>query len=242
MDDHLSKRPGRAASLTAGVLAAAVLLAACGGGGEAAAPTTTSTTVPQVELDKRKAEQAVLAAADLPGYTDDADEDEDEGEDLAGASECVGASALLVVLGETGDPRGASSPTRSSGVHSVSSSVSFAATEDEAVAALAVVEDEATATCLGNALVADMGATPGFTNPRLTTSRLPAVPAGDQQAGFRMVLRATAAGQVLTFNFDQTFVRVGRGVAVVFTFSEGATFPNTERSRLVTAVASRMAA
>jgi hypothetical protein len=240
MGNHLRKRPGRMAPVTAAVLTAAVLLAACGGGGEAAAPTTTSTTVPQIELDKRKAEQAVLAAADLPGYTDDADED--EGDDLAGASECVGASPLLVVLGEAGDPRGASSPTRSSGVHSVSSSVSFAETEDEATAALAVVEDEATATCLGNALVADMRATPGFTNPRLTTSRLPAVSAGDQQAGFRMVLRATVAGQVLTFNFDQTFVRAGRGVAVVFTFSEGATFPNAERSRLVTAVASRMAA
>lgn len=221
---------------------AAVLLGACGDDGESAAPTTTSTTLSQVQLDKQKAERATLSAADLSGYTEDAPDPDDEEVDAAGADECIENNALLLRLGEDDDPRGAASPDFSREVHTVSSSVTFAETEDEARAAFAVVNRPALVGCLGDALSAELSNTAGFTNVRVTTSKLPAITAGDENVGYRLVIRANAGGQAITLNLEFTFLRAGRGVAVFQSLSETTTFPAADRARLAGVVGGRMAA
>lgn len=220
---------------------AAVVLGACGDDGESAAPTTTSTTLSQVQLDKQKAERANLSAADLSGYTEDAPDPEEE-VDADGADQCVESNALLLRLGETEDPRGAASPDFSREVHTISSSVTFGETEDEARTALAVINRQTLATCLGDALAAELRTTPGFSNVRVTSSKLPAITAGDETVGYRLVVRGTAAGQAVTINVEFTFVRTGRGVAVFQSLSETSTFPAADRTRLVELIAGRMAA
>ncbi len=219
---------------------AAVLMGACGDDGESAAPTTTSTSLSQVQLDEQKAERAVLSAADLSGYTEDAPDPDEE--DVAAAEECLEQNALLIRLGDDDDPRGAGSPDFTRDVHTVSSSVTFAETEDEARAALAVMDRQNVVTCLGDALAAELRGTPGFTDVRVTSSKLPAINAGDQNVGHRLVVRAGAAGQSITVNVEFTFMRAGRGVAVFQAVSETTTFPASDRSRLAGLVAGRMAA
>ena len=219
---------------------AAVVLGACGDDGESAAPTTTSTTLSQVQLDKQKAERANLSAADLSGYTEDAPDPEEE-VDADGADQCVESNALLLRLGETEDPRGAAAPDFSREAHTVSSSVTFGETEEEARAALAVVNRQTLVGCLSDALAAELRATPGFTNVRVTSSKLPAITAGDENVGYRLVVRASAGGQSVTINLEFTFMRTGRGVAVFQSISETGTFPAAERTRLAALVAGRMA-
>ncbi|MFP5316968.1 MAG: hypothetical protein ACLGI2_01595 [Acidimicrobiia bacterium] len=226
----------------AAALVATVVLAACGGDGESAAPTTTSTTPSPVQLDKQRAQRAVLSLADLPGYTEDAPDPDDEDQAVASADECVEANALLLRLGEDDDPRGAASADFGREAHTVSSSVTFAETDEEARQAIAVLNRGATITCLSTALTEELRATPGFTNVRVTSSKLPGVTAGDENVGYRLVTRGTAAGQAVTINLEFTFVRVGRGVSVLQSVSETSTFPAADRARLLGLIAGRLAA
>ena len=72
----------------AAAMVAAALLGACGDDGESSAPTTiTTTTLSQEQLDKQKAERAVLSAADVAHYR------------AAGADVVLVGEALV-----TGDP------------------------------------------------------------------------------------------------------------------------------------------
>ena len=221
---------------------AAVLLAACGDDGESAAPTTTSTTLSQAQLDKQQAQRAVLSLADLPGYTEDAPDPDDEDEEFSSGEECIENNALLLRLGEDDDPRGASSADFSREAHTVSSSVTYGETDEEARQAIAVLNRGAVATCLSTALTEQLQATPGFGNVRVTNSKLPGVTAGDENVGYRLVTRATAAGQAVTINLEFTFVRVGRGVSVLQAVSETTTFPAADRTRILGIIAGRLAA
>jgi hypothetical protein len=230
-------------------LAGALLLMACGGDGESSAPTTTgppttTTTVDQVALDRERANRIVLAAADVPGYTVDPPDTDDSGPDIdEAASACFDNHPLLVRLGEDEDRRGAKSPDFSKGEDQrVGSSATFGETEDEARGAIAALSAPSYAGCFSEASAAGLRANPIFANVAVTTTPLPAVNVGDQDIGYRSLIRTRVGNQNVTFFADFTFTRRGRAVVVLDDFSVGTPFPEAERVRLATALAGRMGA
>ncbi|MDQ4069100.1 MAG: hypothetical protein M3203_06475 [Actinomycetota bacterium] len=232
----------------AACLAGTVLVVACNGD-ESSAPTTTApagptTTISQVEGDRQKAQRAVLTPADLPGFSQDAPGTHvDDTELEAAANACFGYNPLLVRLGEADDPRGAASPHfRRGEVLTLGSGVTFAETEDEARAAITALSAEGFERCFSDALGARLRNNPMFADVDVTTARLPNVAVGDESTGYRSTVGVQVSGQAVTIYSDFTFVRVGRGVAVLSGFAIGAPFPEAERNRLVTAITGRMAA
>ena len=225
---------------------AVMLLVACGDDESSAPPTTasTTTTLSPVEVDKQKGQRVVLTAADVPGFTQDAPDPDDDSPELeAAANACVNNNPLLVRLGEDDDPRGANSPDFSKGEElTVNSGVTFGENEDEARAAMTAAGAATFTTCFSNALTAEFRKDPTFSNVSVTTARLPTLNAGDQSVGYRSTARARVSGQALTFYFDFTFFRVGRAVAVLSGLGFNTQFPEADRSRLVTTMAGRMAA
>jgi hypothetical protein len=231
---------------------ATVLLAGCGGGGSksstpstspaASAPASTTTTS-QAEADKDKAQRIVLTAADVPGFTVDVANTSTKNADLeAAANACVNNNPLLVRLGEATDPRGARSPDFTMGeTLTVGSSATFGETEDEARSAIAALSAPAFTGCFSDALAAELGKNPALTNVTVTTSRLPTVAAGDQSIGYRSTARLRVSGTAVTFYFDFTFVRTGRGVTVLSDVTVGNAYPEADRTRLATVLAGRMA-
>jgi hypothetical protein len=225
-------------------VAAALLLVACGDDGESSAPSTTTTTISQAELDKQKAPRVVLTAADVPGFTQDPpDADEDDTDIEAAANSCLNNDPLLLLLGEDNDPRGASSPEFSRGdTATVYSAVTFGENDDQARASMTALGAAAFPGCFSNALATVLRQEQGFTNVTVDTARLPPITAGDQSVGYRSTVRARASGQAVTFYLDFTFIRSGRGVSVLSGFGFGTPFPEADRARLATTIAGRMAA
>ena len=240
----------RALALTVAAVLAGVMLVACGDDEESSTPTTaqaTTTTLSQVELDKQKAQRVVLTATDVPGFTQDPPDADDENVELdAAANACVNNNPLLVRLGEDNDPRGAASPDFSQDISatqtaSVSSSATFAENDEEARTALTAASAASFPGCFSNALATALRSDPDFTNVTVSTARLPNLNAGDQSVGWRSTARARVSGQNLTFYFDFTFIRSGRGVAVLSGLGVSAPFPEGERGRLASVLAGRMA-
>lgn len=231
------------------VIAAGTLLAACGDDKESSSSTTTTvatttTTLSQIQLDRQKADRVVLAAADVPGYTQDAPSTDDESPELeAAANACVNNNPVLVVLGTDNDPRGVNGPDFSKGDEStISSSVTFAETEEQATAAMAAASVATFPACFSRALTAEIRKDATFTSPTVSTAKLPALTVGNQSIGYRSTVRARVQGQAITLYFDFTFIRAGRGVAVLDGFMLGSALPEAERVRLTTLLAQRMAA
>ena len=226
---------------------AVLVLVACGDDEDSSTPTTvpsTSTTISQVELDKQKGQRVVLTAADVPGFTEDPpDADDDSVELEAAANACVNNDPLLARLGEDDDPRGASSPDFSRGEElTVNSGVTFGENDDQARASMTALGAATFTTCFSNALAEEIRRDPIFSNVSVTTARLPALNAGDQSVGYRSTARARAGGQAITFYFDFTFIRSGRVLSVISGLGIGTPFPEADRSRLATTIAGRMAA
>lgn len=241
-------RSGRTMALC---VTAVLLLVACGDDEDSSSPTTaptiapsTSTTIAPVDLDKQKAQRAVLTAADVPGFTEDPpDTNDDDAEFEAAANACFDNNEVLVRLGEDHDPRGVSSPDFSLGDRlTVSSGVTFAETEDQARAAIASLTVPSFAACFGNALAAQLRKQPGVSDVTATTARLPDLTVGHQSIGYRTTMGLRAGGQAVTFYGDFTFIRTGRAVAVLSGLAESTAFPEAERTRLATTIAGRMAA
>lgn len=226
--------------------AAVMLLVACGDDEDSSSPTTapaTSTTVSQVELDRQKAQRVVLTAADVPGYTQDPERSQNSAEVEAAVNACVNNNPLLVRLGEDSDSRGAKSPQFSRGdALSVTASATFGETEDEARGAITAFEAPSFNGCFSNAVAAELRRDPAYSNVSVTTARLPALNAGDQSIGYRTTARLRTAGQAVTFYLDYTFVRSGRGVAVLSGNGVNTPVPEADRSRLATTMAGRLAA
>ena len=241
-------RRGRCPEVVAACIAAATLLVACGDDKPSASSTTvppdTPTTISQADADRQKARRVVLTAADLPGFTQDAPEPGDESADLeAAANACVGNNPLLVRLGEADDRRGARSPHFSKGdAVGIGNDVTFGESEDEARAAIAAVGGSTFPACFASALAAELRKDPTLNDVGVNTFHLVSLSVGDQSVGYRCVARARARGAPLTFNFDFTFIRSGRGVAVLSDFAVNGTFPEPDRARLATTIADRMAA
>ena len=234
-------------------LAAILLLGGCGDDKDekdSSAPATTvapatTTTLSQAQLDKQKAQRIVLTAADLPGYTQDPPDPSSAGsaEFEAAANACANNSPVYVALGTENDPRGATSPDFSKGdTITVSSAVTFTETEDQARTAMADLSAAPFPACFSKAFTAELKKDPTNSNVSVTTTKLPAISAGDQSLGYRAVAKFRIGGTNVTLNADFTFVRVGRAVAGVQASSTPTAFPAAERLRLATLIAGRMAA
>jgi hypothetical protein len=236
----------RAAALWA---TAVLLLVACADDEDAASPTPAPTmatapsaTISQVELDKQKAQRAVLTVADVPGFTQDPPDTSDDADFEAAANACFENNEVLVRLGEDHDPRGVSSPHFSMGERlRVGSGVTFAETEDQARAAIASLTGPSFAGCFGNALAAQLRKQPGVSDVTATTTRLPDLTVGDQSIGYRTTMHFRTGGRAVTFDGDFTFIRAGRGIAVLSGLAESAASSEAERIRLATTIAGRMA-
>jgi hypothetical protein len=236
----------RGKTLAFGV-AAALLLGACGDDGESSAPTTTeatTTTLSQVQLDKAKAQRIVLTATDVPGYSQDPpDPSPDSPEFEAAANACVKNNPLIVALGQDNDPRGATSPDFSKGeTVTVSSSVTFGDTEDAARSVMADLNAATFPTCFSQAFTTELRKDTTNSNVSVTTTKLPAINVGDQSVAYRTVARFRTQGTNVVLNIDFTFIRVGRAFGSLQDLSATTVFPEAERLRLATAMASRMAA
>ncbi len=238
----------RSREVVAVCITAATLLVACGDDKPSVSPTTvpttTATTISQAEADRQKAQRVVLTAADVPGFTEDAPKrgGKDNADLEAAANACVDDNPLLVRLGEDDDPRGAGSPNfRKGDAAGIGNDVTFGENEDEARSAIAALGASTFPGCFSNALATELRKDPTLTNVGVTTAHLPGLTVGDQSLGYRSVARARVKGTPLTFNFDFTFIRSGRGVAVLSDFAVNGTFPEPDRARLATTIADRMA-
>jgi hypothetical protein len=232
-------------------LAAVLVLGGCGDDKDSASSTSTTvapattTTLSQAQLDKQKAQRIVFTAPDLPGYSQDPPDpsSDDSPEFEAAANACVNNNPVIVALQGDNSARGADSPHfRKSETVTVSSSVTFAETEDQARTALADVSSASFPACFSRALTAEVRKDPSNTNVSVTTTKLPDITAGDQSLGYRVVVKFRTEGTNLTANFGMTFVRVGRAVASIDDYMLTTAFPAAERLRLVTLIAGRMAA
>ncbi|MCA1670917.1 MAG: hypothetical protein LC799_01485, partial [Actinobacteria bacterium] len=142
-------------------LAAVLLLGGCGDDNDSSASTTTvppatTTTLSQAQLDEQKAGRIVLTTADLPGYTvDPPDPSGDNPEFDAAVTACANNNPMIVQLGSDNDPRGARSPDFSKGeTVTVSSSVTFADTEDQARSVMTDLNAASFPTCFSRAYLA----------------------------------------------------------------------------------------
>ena len=231
-------------------LAAVLVLGGCGDDEDSASSTTTvapttSTTLSQAQLDKQKAQRIVLTAADVPGYTVDPPDpsDESSAEFVAAANACANNNAAFTQLGEDTDPRGASSPDFSKDdTLTVSSDVTFTDTDDQARTAIADVSTASFPTCLARAVAAELKKDTSLTNVTATTTKRPAITAGDQNVSYRTVMRFRTQGTNVTVNADTVFIRVGRAVASLDVSSVTTAFPDAEKLRLATLLAGRMTA
>ena len=230
-------------------LAAVMLFGACGDDGDTASTSTTvapatTTTLSQVQLDEQKAQRIVLTAADVPGYSQDPpDPGTDSAEFEAAANACVKNNPLIVALGGDNDPRGATSPDFSKGdTVSVTSSVTFGDTEDQARTVIADLNATTFPTCFSQAFTAELRKDTTNSNVSATTTKLPAVNIGDQSVAYRTVARFRTQGTNVVLYIDFSFVRVGRAFGSIQDLSATTAFPDAERVRLATLLAGRMAA
>jgi hypothetical protein len=226
-------------------LVAVLLFAGCGDDKDDNETSTPTTTLSQAQLDKQKAQRINLTAPDLPGYAQDPPDPSSESspEFEAAANACANNNPVFVALATDSDARGATSPDFSKGeTVTVSSSVTFAETEDQARTTMTEVGAASFPACFSRAFTAEIRTEPTYSNVSVTTTKLPAITAGDQSLGYRVVVKFRTEGTNLTANFDMTLIRVGRAVASVDAYSLTTPFPAAERLRLATLVAGRMAA
>lgn len=232
-------------------LAAVLALGGCGDDKDSASSTTTTvapattTTLSQAQLDKQKAQRIVFTAPDLPGYSQDPPDpgSANSPEFNAAANVCVNNNPVIVALRSDNDARGAASPDFSKGeTVTVSSTVTFAETDDQARTALADAGATSFPACFSRALTAELRKDPTYGNVSVTTTKLADITAGDQSLGYRVVAKFRTGGTNETVNFDFTFLRVGRAVASIDDLSVTTPFPAAERQRLATLIAGRMAA
>ena len=228
--------------------ATAVLLLVGCSDGESSAPSTTgpqveTTTIPPAEADKQRSQRVVLTAGDVPGFTQDPQRDENSAEWEAAVNACLNNDVLLTRVGEDNDPRGAKSAQFSKGeLFTVASSATFGETEDEARNAMTALGATSFTGCFSDATAAELRRNTTLSTVSVTTAPLPALDVGDQSAGYRSTARVGAGGQAVTYYLDFTFIRSGRGVAVLSGNGFNTPFPDADRSRLATTLAGRMAA
>lgn len=202
--------------------------AACGGGGEE--------EVPPVAEDKARAERMVLTAADVPGYTQDPADDEDDDDAL---DKCVANNPTLIAEPK---PRGAEGPDFSKEEEElqVGSGVFFAETEAEARKAFRDLEAGMGSQCFKDGLKEAIEEDGDVVVENIKTSSLSELRGVDESEGVRVDIDATADGESVGAYVDLVFVRHGRALGGIFASGTGSPFPEGERDRLANLLARRV--
>ncbi len=213
-----------ALAVTAAVLSAS----ACGGG-----------DTPTVAEDKATSERIVLTSADLPGFTLEPDEPDDDS--TGSFKECVKDNPLL-----TGDNKPRSTDgagfTRDDGNLRVQSGAFVAEKVDEARSAFSDIAAALGGDCLREGLARTVreGADPGVIVRDVTSEPLPELEVADDYAATRLAVPIEAGRERITLHVDMTFLREGRILAGVFTLRAGTPFDDAERTRLVRLLGERV--
>lgn len=182
-----------------------------------AEPVATATPEPDYDpVDLAIAERAALTLGDLPAGWEQEPPD-NEAEDFSAYDE-VPACAAIQAFRDADDESGLSDDvTFALGNDTLNSRVGLWADEARAVESLdAWSSDDALAcfeTVIPDLFAEDLPDTVSITE--LTISPLPVEPIGDQQVGWRILITISDGADELTLYIDQTFVRVGRAVALV---------------------------
>lgn len=210
-------------------LIVSVTLMACSGDGDE--------KVPSAADDRARAQRIVLSEDDLPDLTL---EDQDEGEDLSEPFPlCIDDNQVLKDLGD--GPRGAET-TLSNEDLSVSTAVNLADKREAAEEAFDVLTRPEFQSCFEDTIrsgfEADLGDDGGSVS--LAVSKLPVDKQGDEILGYRSEMTLGALAHTLAVTVDFIFLRVGRGVAVMFSADTGGTFDAAQRNRLVGLLVERM--
>ena len=219
----------RKRTLTLAVAAALLSASACGG-----------SEAPTAAEDKAMAERIVLTSADLPGFTPEPDEADDD--DSGGSfKDCIKDNPLLTADNKPRSAEGVDF-TRDDGDLRVQSGAFVAEKEAEARTAFADIASALSAPCLREGLARTIreGADPGLIVRDITAEPLPELDVADDYAATRLTVPLEAGRERVSLYVDMTFVREGRILAGVFTLGAGAPFSDSERTRLVKLVGERV--
>lgn len=217
----------------------------------APAATTTApapvTTIPSATADRQRAQRIVLTLAALPGYENEpSSADESDPAYEAALTACFNNNPLLGQFAKGQPARGVEGNEfrRPSGEYAVGSGVYFAESGDLARAAIRDASGATVAQCIARAERAAVTNAPGWTTVTVTTTRLPALSAGEENVGYRTVIRSHSAraNRDVDFAYGVTLVRVDRAVIVLYDSSVDGQIPEAERVRLANLLATRAAA
>ena len=259
--ERRARTPIVAAAICLGLVlgAGAVLLAlALGGGGDndssspttTGAPAITTPTTVTVLSDRARAERMLLTPADAPGFEVEPP-DEDDSAPVLGA--CANGNAVVDrLVGK--DPNGARQVLAGAEDTMLSTVVTFGGSVDEARTAMDAIRAPAYGSCVSRevdkaftlmltALAPLMTGDDTPVNVQVTMAPLPALPLADESVAHRATIRATAGGRsVLRMYLDFTYIRSGRTVGLFLTSAQNTPFNDSERARLATTLAGRLAA
>ncbi|MEA2687033.1 MAG: hypothetical protein QOE93_2228 [Actinomycetota bacterium] len=207
----------------------ALALAGCGGGDD---------EVPTVAEDTARAERIIFNEDDFPGYTLDADDEDDEDDPFR---ECLGGNQVLIDLGD--GPRSAEADfSKDDGNITRSSAAILTVSEDEAEEAFAVLTESDFADCFKDAIQAGLDDAVGDDADvnDVTVSKLPDEDLGEETVGYRGQATLEDATESIDLSFDYVFFRVDRGLAVLFTFDVDDELSGGERTRLAKVLVQRL--
>lgn len=221
-----------ASRMAATAVAAALLLtAACGGSGS---------DVPPAAEDEAAARRIVLTSADLPGYTEDVGEEEDQSS--TAVDECLNDNPLFA----DNYPRASESPdfAKGDGAVRVQSGVTFAEKVGDARKGFSDVRAALAGPCLKDEVRKSLqeAVDPGVVVQGVTVSSLPAPRGFDEAVASRLSIPVQVGSSRLSFYAELTYLRQGRGIAAVETFQIDEPFPEAERNRLAAVVGGRLKA
>ena len=212
--------------ITVAVAALVLLGSACSG-----------TKTPTAAEDEETARRIVLTSADLPGFSQEPDVDDDGS---APMDRCVNDNPLLV--GE--NPRGVDGAdfTKDDGDLRVQSGAVLAVKPAEAAKAFSDLTAALSSQCLKDAIrdTFTRGAQRGVVVRDVSSSPLPKPDVPAEAAASRLAVSLERGRERTTVHVDMTALRSGRVVGGVFTFSMAKPFPDDERVRLTRLVADRM--
>ena len=226
------------------VLVLAVLIAGCGGDDSESSDATTipPTTRPTPEADKARAGRIVLTAADLPGYTEDTEPEEDDDEVDRAFAACMQNDPVLTAEEGTNPRTVDGGDFERNEELTVGSEATIAETEDQAREALNKVRSPAVLDCFTRTIRTELPKTldPGVSLRNVAVTSPTVTPVGDESVGLRIALTLSAQGETARLVLDVTIIRRERAVAFLSTTGVNTAFPEAERASLATKMADRM--
>ena len=205
----------------------------------AGATATVETSTPNSSDDEAAAEQALLQLSDFPsGWTEQPIETTDEqAETQRKNAECIGSDQPT-----TNDLGGATAKTgdfTAPSTDAVRNGVSFAASEDEAIAHMEALSGDTVADCFATVTgdaAKNLDLENGAKVTDVTVAPLNVTAAGDDVVGYRVTVVIELNNSTLDQYLDLVAVRVGRAVTSL-QYQSALTMPTTEDVDHYTALA-----